>query len=128
MAINDYLKRDLGVEIPLAYEVLTGRARPWNYSNVQNKFLNNSETLRNAIHKNPALQVLIINGYFDLATPFFATEYTVNHMFLNPELRDNIQMKYYESGHMVYIHKPSLIQMTEDVRAFYDASKAERTY
>ncbi|MBW3468621.1 S10 family peptidase [Arthrospiribacter ruber] len=120
MAINDYVSRELGFESNLAYEILTGRVRPWNYSNVQNEYLNNSETLRNAIHKNPYLKVMFINGYYDLATPFFATEYTVDHMMVAPELRDNISMKYYESGHMVYIHKPSLDQMTKDVRGFYE--------
>jgi carboxypeptidase C (cathepsin A) len=55
-----------------------------------------------------------------LATPFFATEYTVDHMMVDPSLRGNISMKYYESGHMVYIHKPSLDKMTKDVREFYD--------
>lgn len=122
MAINDYLRRELGVETDLGYEILTGRVRPWNYSNVQNQYLNNSETLRNAIHKNPYLKVMFINGYYDLATPFFATEYTVDHMMIAPELRDNISMKYYESGHMVYIHKPSLEKMTVDVREFYDVT------
>lgn len=122
MAINDHLRRTLKVKIDLPYEILTGRVRPWNYSNVQNSYLNNSETLRNAIHKNPFLKVLIINGYYDLATPFFATEYTVDHMFLDPSLRNNISFKYYPSGHMVYIHKPSLVQMNKDVKAFYKDS------
>lgn len=120
MAINDYIRGELGFETNNAYEVLTGRVRPWNYSNVQNSHLNNSETLRGAIHKNPYLKVLFINGYYDLATPFFATEYTVDHMLLDPALRDNIEMAYYKSGHMVYIHKPSLDKMTKDVRSFYD--------
>lgn len=120
MAINDYVNRELGFQTNLAYEILTGRVRPWNYNNVQNQYLNNSETLRLAIHKNPYLKVMFINGYYDLATPFFATEYTVDHMMLAPELKNNISMKYYESGHMVYIHKPSLDKMTKDVREFYD--------
>ncbi|MGY6741263.1 MAG: S10 family peptidase [Cecembia sp.] len=121
MAINDYIRRELGFETNLAYEILTARVRPWNYSNVQNQYLNNSETLRMAIHKNPYLKVLFINGYYDLATPFFATEYTVDHMMLDPSLKPNITMEYYESGHMVYIHKPSLDKMTKDVRSFYDS-------
>jgi carboxypeptidase C (cathepsin A) len=120
MAINDYITRELGFHTNQAYEILTGRVRPWNYNNVQNQYLNNSETLRMAIHKNPYLKVLFINGYYDLATPFFATEYTVDHMMLAPDLKNNISMKYYESGHMVYIHKPSLEKMTKDVREFYD--------
>lgn len=119
MAINDHLKRTLHYTNDIPYEILTGRVRPWNYSNVQNEYLNAAETLRQALHKNPYLRVLVCNGYYDLATPYFATEYTFSHMFLDKALKDNISMKYYESGHMMYIHKPSLVQMTEDVREFY---------
>lgn len=122
MAINDYLKRDLKVEINQAYEILTGRPRPWSYANVENKYLNVAETLRSAMTRNQSLKVLVINGYYDLATPFGGTEYTIDHMFLDKSLRGNIEMKYYESGHMVYIHKPSLEQMTIDVRDFFERS------
>lgn len=122
MAINDYIRRELKFTSELSYEILTGRVQPWSYKNVQNRYLNVSETLRKSMSKNPSLKVLICNGYYDLATPFFATEYTVDHMFLDPALRNNIQLKYYEAGHMMYIHKPSLEQMTKDVRAFYEGS------
>jgi len=119
MSVNDYLKRELKYSSDLPYEILTGRVQPWNYNNVQNRYLNTSETMRNAIHKNPHLKVLICNGYYDLATPYFATQYTLDHLFIDEALRKNIQMKYYEAGHMMYIHKPSLEQFTADVRAFY---------
>lgn len=120
-ALNDHLKRNLKFSMDdWPYEILTGRVRPWNYSNVQNKYLDNSQVLRKAIHKNPHLQVLVCNGYYDLATPYFATHYTFDHLFLNPEYKDNIRMTYYEAGHMMYIHKPSLIQFTQDVRKFYE--------
>ena len=59
------------------------------------------------------------NGWYDLATPFFASEYTINHLSLEPELRNNISMKYYRSGHMMYIEKESLIQFTKDIEQFY---------
>ncbi len=118
MAINDHLRRNLKYENDLPYEILTGRARPWNYSNVQNRFLNVSETLRQAMTKNPYLKVWIASGYYDLATPYFASEYVVNHMFLPTELRKNITMTYYEAGHMMYIHKPSLIQLKKDFASF----------
>ena len=65
------------------------------------------------------MKVLICNGYYDLATPYFATEYTLDHMFLDPALRKNITMKYFEAGHMMYIHQPSLEQFTRDVEEFY---------
>lgn len=119
MAVNDHLSRTLKVDSDLPYEILTGRVSPWNYDNVQNQYLNVSETLRQAMTKNPHLQVLICNGYYDLATPYFATEYTLDHLFLEESLRENISMKYYESGHMMYIHRPSLEQMATDVRGWY---------
>ena len=120
MAVNDHLRRTLQFESELPYEILTGRARPWNYSNVQNRYLNVAETLRNAMSKNPYLKVWIANGYYDLATPYYATEYVVNHMFLRGPQRENIRQTYYEAGHMMYIHKASLIQFKKDVDSFLD--------
>jgi len=122
MAVNDHLKRTLNFSSEIPYEILTGRVRPWNYDNVQNEYLNAAETMRQAMHKNPYLKVLVCNGYYDLATPYFATQYTFDHLFLDEKLKGNISMKYYEAGHMMYIHKPSLVQMTEDVREFYGNS------
>ena len=122
MAINDYVRRTLKYTNDIPYEVLGNRVQPWNYSNVQNQYLNTSETLRQAMHKNRDLKVLICNGYYDLATPYFATDYTVNHMYLDPSLRGNISQTFYEAGHMMYIHLPSMQQMKKDVSTFYQNS------
>jgi carboxypeptidase C (cathepsin A) len=119
MAVNDHVRRTLKYQNDIPYEILGGRAHPWSYANVQNQYLNVAETLRSAMTKNKDLKVLICNGYFDMATPYFATDYTVNHMFLEPELRKNISSTFYEAGHMVYIHKLSLGQMKKDVSFFY---------
>ncbi|MCC5918037.1 MAG: hypothetical protein JJU02_12005 [Cryomorphaceae bacterium] len=120
-AINAHLTETLNFHWnEKTYEILTGNVRPWNYGRAQNRFINNSPTLRSAIHKNNHLRVLICSGYYDLATPFFATDYTVDHMYLAPELRDNIQTEYYEAGHMMYSIPEQLIKFTQDVRAFYD--------
>ena len=62
--------------------------------------------------------MLIANGYYDLATPHFATEYTVSHMGLDPEVRPNVRLTYYEAGHMMYVHKPSLEKLASDLREF----------
>ncbi|MGF7217771.1 carboxypeptidase C (cathepsin A) [Spirosoma lacussanchae] len=118
-AVNDHLHRVLNVKNDLPYEILTGRVRPWNYSNVQNQFLNTAETLRNAMTKNPYLKVHVCNGYYDMATPYFATEYTFSHMMLDPALKSNVTMSYYEAGHMMYIDRPALIDMTRHVADFY---------
>jgi carboxypeptidase C (cathepsin A) len=118
-ALNDYLRRELKYENDLPYEILTGRVQPWNYNNVQNQYLNVAETLRQAISKNPYLHVLVGNGYYDLATPYFATDYTFSHLELDPSLRANVSMTYYPSGHMFYIHQPSLVQFKLDVAKFF---------
>jgi len=101
--------------------ILTGNLRPWNHGCEENRFLNNAETLRSAIHKNPRPQVLIRNGYYDPATPCFATEYTVDHLFLHEEYRDNITMTYYHAGHMMCTIRTELEKFTADARAFYKA-------
>jgi carboxypeptidase C (cathepsin A) len=72
--------------------------------------------------QNPFLKVFVANGYFDLATPYFATRYTFNHLGLDKDLQSNISMGYYEAGHMMYIHLPSLAQLKEDLAGFVQAA------
>jgi len=74
--------------------------------------------LAEAMTKNPNLKVLVLNGYYDLATPFFAAEYTMDHLGIPSELEENISMKYYKAGHMMYIHKTSLEKFHDDVEVF----------
>ena len=85
-------------------------------------FVNTTPDLGHAMTLNPNLKALILNGYYDLATPFFGTEYTAEHLGLPAALRDHVQMKYYEAGHMMYIHPPSLRQMKADMASFIDAA------
>ena len=115
---NDYVRQELNFESDLPYEILTGKVWPWNYEPHQNEFANVAETLRKAMTVNPFLKLYVANGYFDLATPFLATEYTFNHMDLDPTLLDNITIHYYEAGHMMYAHLPSLAQMKIDMDGF----------
>jgi carboxypeptidase C (cathepsin A) len=123
MAINHHLGTTLKYPFPdQVYEILTGKVQPWNYGEATNRYLDNSAVLAAAIHKNPALQVLICNGYYDLATPYFATQYTLDHMFVRGVLRQNLQMKYYEGGHMMYSRERDLRTFTEDVKSFYKRS------
>jgi carboxypeptidase C (cathepsin A) len=118
-AINDYLGRELKFKSDLPYELLTGKVQPWNYNNVQNRYLNVSETLRSALVKNPSLKVYVGNGYYDLATPYFATEYTFSHIFLPLAQRNNIKFGYYQGGHMMYTVKDELIKLKKEVGAWY---------
>lgn len=115
-AINDYIRRDLKYDNDLPYEILTGRVRPW--TNSQDKYLNVAEVLRGAMVKNPFLKVWICNGYYDMATPYYATDYVIHHMFLPKNLQKNISFTYYEAGHMMYIHKSSLVQLKKDYDKF----------
>ncbi|HEY6986363.1 MAG TPA: peptidase S10 [Rhodanobacteraceae bacterium] len=80
--------------------------------------------LARAMRENPKLQVLSANGYFDLATPFFATEYDLSHMELDPSLRANLSFAYYPSGHMVYLNVDALARFKADLSAFYDRAQA----
>jgi carboxypeptidase C (cathepsin A) len=83
-------------------------------------FVNTGPDLAHAITTNPDLRVLVLNGYYDLATPFLATEYMMSHLGLEASLQSHIEMKYYEAGHMMYVHEPSLKKFKEDVAAFID--------
>ncbi len=76
--------------------------------------------LAQTMRENPHLKVLSLNGWYDLATPFFETEYDLGHMQLDPPLRANLSFKYYPSGHMVYLNPDALKQLRADVGAFID--------
>ncbi len=83
-----------------------------------------AEDLRVVMSMNPNLRLFSANGYFDFATPFFETEYTLSHMGLDPKLEQNVVFGYYPSGHMIYLHEPSLRQMKTDLARFYDQATA----
>lgn len=121
-ALNHYVRSDLNYENDLPYEILTGRVHPWNYRRATNQYLDVAETLRSAITHNPSLRVYVANGFYDLATPYFATQYTFNHMALDPTLKGNISMGYFECGHMVYLHEPSLKKLRGELKAFMQAA------
>jgi carboxypeptidase C (cathepsin A) len=116
--MNDYARTVLKFESDLPYEILTGRVQPWSYAQFENRYVNVAETLRDSMTQNRNLKVFLAKGYYDLATPYFAAEYTINHMALDPSLRKNISQAHYEAGHMMYIHKPSLAQLKRDVAEF----------
>ena len=117
-AFNQYVRSDLKYESDLPYEVLNPKVMPWSYSEHENMYVNVAETLRKAITNNPYLKVFVANGYFDLATPYCATEYTFAHLGLEPGLQKIISMGYYEAGHMMYIHRQSLERLCKDLAGF----------
>ncbi len=118
--IYDYLRRELGYETPMTYEVLTPKVHPWKWGDADQGYLNVASNLASAMRSNAHMKVFVANGFFDLATPFFATELTLDHMEVETSvLRERVTMKYYMAGHMMYIHQASLKQFTRDVEAFY---------
>ena len=119
--LNNYVRGELGFESDLPYEILSRRVHPWDYSGHQNQYVNVADTLRKAMTVNPALKVFVANGYYDLATPFLASEYTFTHLGLDPSLQDNITMAYYKAGHMMYIDQAELQKMKKDLDAYLDA-------
>ncbi|GAC1634450.1 MAG: peptidase S10 [Candidatus Acidiferrum sp.] len=120
--LNEYVRGELKFESDLPYEFLTGRVRPWNYAPYENRYVNVAETLRRAMTQNPFLRVFVGKGYYDLATPFFAADYTMDHLGLDPTLRPHISGGYYEAGHMMYVHHDSLVKLKQDVAQFIQAS------
>ena len=115
--MNHYVTTDLKWPKETDYKILTN-VFPWKYG-AENQYLNVADTLREVMTKNNHLRVFVGNGYNDLATPFFATEYTFNHLGLDPTLLSHVTMKNYEGGHMMYIYRPSLIKLKQDLAAFY---------
>jgi carboxypeptidase C (cathepsin A) len=119
----DYVRRELGFESDLPYEVLNFKANEqWSFAQHENRYVEVAETLRKALAINPHLKIFVANGYYDLATPYFATEYTFNHLSLDPSLQPNISLGYYEAGHMMYIHLPSLAKLKQDLAAFIQSA------
>jgi len=89
-----------------------------------NKLPNTAESLRSAVAKNPFMKVFVGQGYYDLATPHFATEYMITHMNIDPEFRKNVTMAHYEAGHMFYLDVCSLTRLQKDVADFIQSSLA----
>ncbi len=124
-AWNQYVHSELKYESDLPYEILTDRVRPWSFREYENRYVNVADTLREAMTQNAALRVFVANGYYDMATPFLATEYTFNHMLLDPKLRDHISMGFYEAGHMMYTQLKSLEKLKQDISRFMASSLAQ---
>jgi carboxypeptidase C (cathepsin A) len=118
-ALNDYVRRELEYESELPYEVLSETVHEsWDYDDFKNAHVDVSETLRETMSRNPFMRVFVANGYYDLATPHFATEYTFAHLGLDQSLRENVRMGYYEAGHMMYVHAESRRRLAEELRTF----------
>jgi carboxypeptidase C (cathepsin A) len=124
-ALHQYLAEDLHYTPTEGYRAFNGEAgRDWDMKHRQSwgeqlPVPYAAGDLAEAMRQNPQLRVLSLNGYFDLATPFFATEYDLAHMSLDPSLRGNVQIAYYPTGHMIYLDDGALHTLKADLDRFY---------
>lgn len=117
---NQYVRKELNWKNEEEYKILTSIG-PWNWGTASSQCLNASETLREVMTKNPTLKVFVGSGFFDLATPYFGTEYTFNHLGLDPHLKNQIKMYYYVAGHMMYTDFSSLVKLKKDLASWMQA-------
>ncbi len=114
---QDYVRRELKWDSDMYYTV-SGNVRPWDRTGDTQV----AEVLRSAITQQTHLKVLVVCGYYDVATPFNGIEHTVTHMNLEPPLRKNVSFAYYEAGHMMYIDEKAHHKLHKDVGEFINAS------
>ncbi len=105
---NQYVRQDLKFESDLPYEILANLYQTWSFKEFENSYVNVSGTLRKAMNLNPNLKIFVASGYYDFATPYFATDFTLSHLGLEPHLQQNLEVQYYPAGHMMYVHPESL--------------------
>jgi carboxypeptidase C (cathepsin A) len=117
-AANGYYRNDLKYDADIPYEVIKPLYVDWGWKDYANRYAAVGETLRKAMSMNPHMRVLVASGYYDFATPHFAADYSLDHLNLAPELRGNIRVTYYEAGHMMYAHRPSLEKLARELRTF----------
>lgn len=117
--LNAYLRSSLGVRTDMPYEAISEKiSEKWEWE--KGKLPTTGETLRAAMAKNPFMRVLVAQGYYDLATPTYATDYMIAHMNIDPSLRASIMVRAYEAGHMFYLDRESLKAFRADVAAFFE--------
>lgn len=115
---NHYCREYLGYETDTEYHIFKGITKPWDWGSAGDGHPDTSDALRKAMVRNPFMKVFVASGYYDLATPYFATEYTVSHLGLDKSLKNNIEIYEYEAGHMMYIHEGSLEKLASEVESF----------
>ena len=123
-ALNQYLRAEIGFESDEVYNIMSENVwKDWDYEDFKGKYVDTSENLREVLSRSKGTKVFVASGYYDLATPHFATEYTFSHMGLDPEVRKNVRMEHYEAGHMMYVHLPSLQKLAADLREFVEETR-----
>ena len=115
---NQYVRGELGYKSDRVYYILGGGIGPWDWGSGRSGFPDVSGSLREAFSKNPDMKLFVASGHYDLATPYFATDYTLAHLRLEPAERSRVTTHQYEAGHMMYIDEAELGKLKRDVAAF----------
>jgi len=122
---NDYVRRELEYKSVLPYEVLSDKVRPWKFTESDESghgYLSVVDNLRLAMVQNPHLKVMFASGFYDLATSYYASDFTINRLDIGSELQANITHHYYLGGHMMYHNEPSQKKLQTDVEAFIQSA------
>jgi carboxypeptidase C (cathepsin A) len=130
-AFLDYLHRDLNFGQGKTYVLDADVWKIWDYRHkiadawIAQPMVNTGLDLAHAMGFNPSLKVMVLQGIYDMGSPFLATEYMVSHLNLHSDLRSHIEIKYYDAGHMMYIHEPSLKKFKNDIANFIDGTSRQ---
>ena len=114
-ALNAYLRGPLKVDLPDSYKVIGGLGGPWDWELDDPFYFNVAPYIGEAMRQNSGLRVFVASGYYDMATPFFGAEYSLNRSGVVPA---RLSFAYYEAGHMMYVNHASLAKLQQDVHDF----------
>ena len=118
-AYLDYVSRTLGYKTDRPYYgFLDSIWSQWQYG-LDNAYLSQEDMIRDIMSRNKFLKIWVLCGYYDMATPFFGSEWVYSHVFLNDELKDNLSFTYYPAGHMFYLLEDCLSQFRQDAEAWF---------